>query len=392
MRIVDVCEFYAPEGGGVRTYIHAKMTVAAAAGYQVTVIAPGPVDDVAHWPGGGSVITLKSPLLPFDRRYGMFWHDAPVHALLDDLQPDVLEASSPWRGAWIAASWRGRAARSLFMHHDPLSAFAYRWFDAMAPREAIDRQFAWFWRYLQRMCAKYDTIVCAAPSLSARLADGGIARTVTLPMGVDKGVFSPSLRNEDLRAALLALCNLRPDARLALAIGRHTPEKRWPLVIDACTRAAAETPLGLVLIGDGHQRGKTLAHIGDNPHVYAMAPVRDRALLARILASGDMLLHGSAAETFGLVAAEARASGLPLVLPNLGAAFDLAHPDHTEVYAAGDRRSAADAILRMLARDQIALQAAATARALAARTLDEHFDELFAHYESLSRNTERLAA
>ena len=60
--------------------------------------------------------------------------DGAGQRLLDRLQPNVLEASSPWRGAWIAASWRGAAVRALFMHHDPLSAFAYRWFDAMAPR------------------------------------------------------------------------------------------------------------------------------------------------------------------------------------------------------------------------------------------------------------------
>ncbi|GGB62366.1 glycosyltransferase [Blastomonas aquatica] len=392
MRIVDICEFYAPEGGGVRTYVHAKLRAAAAAGHDMTIVAPGAADHVAVWPDGGRIITLKSPPLPFDRRYGMFWNTAPVHALLDDLQPDVLEASSPWRGAWVAASWRGNAVRSLFMHHDPLSAFAYRWFDAMAPREAIDRQFAWFWRYLQRMCAQYDTIVCAAPSLSARLKQGGIERTVTLPMGVDAGVFSPDLRDDDIRAGLLALCNLRRDATLALAVGRHTPEKRWPLVIDACTRVAADHPLGLVLIGDGHQRGKTLAHIGDNPHVYAMAPVRDRPLLARILASGDLLLHGSAAETFGLVAAEAGASGLPLVLPDMGAAHDLAHDDHCETYTAGDRKSAADAIRRMLGRDQTALRAAAAARATSARTLDEHFAELFAHYQTASRWPQGIAA
>jgi len=392
MRIVDVCEFYAVQGGGVRTYIHAKLRAGAQLGHDVVVIAPGPENRNESWPGGGQIITLKSPALPFDARYGMFWHEEPVHELLDRLQPDVLEASSPWRGAWVAASWRGTALRSLFMHHDPMSAWAYRWFDTMVPRDTIDRHFAWFWRYLRRMCANFDTVVCAAPSLSRRLNEGEIANTATIPMGVDGGVFSPLLRDENLRAELLALTRLPPDARLAIAIGRHTPEKRLPLIIDACTQVAADIPLGLVLIGDGHQRARTLAHIGDNPHVFAMAPTRDRSLLARILASGDMLLHGSSAETFGLVAAEARASGLPLVLPDQGAAADLAHPDHCEIYQSGNRQAAADAIRRMLAREGPVVRAAATKRALVARTLDEHFEELFAHYaQGLARVSEQAA-
>lgn len=392
MKILDVCEFYAEEGGGVRTYIHAKIAAGARHGHEIVILAPGPEDGVRTFPGGGRIITIKSPALPFDRRYGMFWDAASVHRVLDVERPNVLEASSPWRGAWIAAEWQGAAVRSLFMHHDPLSAFAYRWFDGLMPRDAVDRQFAWFWRYLRRMAAAYDIVVCAAPSLSARLAAGGVGGTATIPMGVDAGIFGPHHRNPALRAALLARCNLPPDATLALAIGRHTGEKRWPVVIDACTSVAAERPLGLLLVGDGHQRAKVLGAIGSNPHVAALAPVRTRPLFARLLASADMLVHGSAAETFGLVAAEARASGLPLVLPDEGAAADIASPYHAEIYATGSRTACADAIRRMLTRDQAALNRACLNAAANARTLDDHMDDLFAAYANLNWGTRQAAA
>lgn len=388
MRIVDVCEFYAPEGGGVRTYVHAKLKAAAEAGHRLVVIAPGPADHVADFPGDCQLITVKSPPLPFDRRYAMFWEARPVHAILDAERPDILEASSPWRGAWIAAEWQGAAVRSLFMHHDPLSAWAYRWFDGFVARDQVDRHFEWFWRYLRRMCARFPIVVCAAPSLSGRLAAGGIAGTVTIPMGVDGGVFSPAHRDEALRASLLDRCNLDPSATLVLGIGRHTPEKRWPVVIDACTMVAAEQPLGLVLVGDGIHRKRVLEAIGGNPHITALAPTHDRALLARLMASADMLAHGSAAETFGLVTAEARASGLPLVLPDEGAANDLADPAYAETYRTGDRRSAADAIRRMLARDPATLRRATGAAAAAARTLDEHFIDLFDSYAMMLERRE----
>ena len=144
MKIVDVCEFYAPEGGGVRTYIHAKLAFGARLGHAITVIAPGNKDEVVEYGNACRIIYVKAPPLPFDKKYGMFWDAAPVHAILDAEQPDVLEASSPWRGAWIARSWNGKALRSIFMHHDPLSAWAYRWFDGVASHDAIDRQFEWF--------------------------------------------------------------------------------------------------------------------------------------------------------------------------------------------------------------------------------------------------------
>jgi len=42
VKIVDVAEFYAERGGGVRTYVNQKLAAAAAAGHEAVVIAPGP--------------------------------------------------------------------------------------------------------------------------------------------------------------------------------------------------------------------------------------------------------------------------------------------------------------------------------------------------------------
>lgn len=391
MKIVDVCEFYSPHGGGVRTYIHAKLASAARHGHEVVIVAPSDRDEVVPYPGGGRIVHVKAPRLPFDHRYGMFWDAAPIHRLLDAERPDVVEASSPWRGAWIVRNWQGAALKSLFMHHDPLSAWAYRWFEGVASRDTVDRHFEWFWRYLRRMCDGFPIVVCAAPSLSARLTGGGIGGTVTLPMGVDAGLFSSELRDPGLRATLLARCNLPADATLLLGIGRHTPEKRWPCVIDAVSCVAARRPVGLVLIGDGHDRKRVVGHVDGNPHIQTLQPIRDRPLLARVMASADALIHGSAAETFGLVASEALASGLPLILPDEGAVADIADPAFAELYATGQARAAAAAIERLLDRDQPALYAASRNAAARARTLDDHFDDLFATYEDAATPARQAA-
>jgi alpha-1,6-mannosyltransferase len=269
--------------------------------------------------------------------------------------------------------------------------WAYRWFDRFASRERIDRCFEWLWDYVRRTSAGFDLVVCAAPSLAQRLTAGGVRGSVTLPMGVDAGVFSPDLRDPSLRAGLLARCGLPESAFLLLGVGRHTPEKRWPTVIDAVTSVGAQRPLGLVLVGDGHQQARVLAHIGGDPHVQALEPIRDRRLLARVMASADALVHGSSAETFGLVAAEALASGLPLVVPAGGAVADLARPAFAETYAPGDPRAAAAAIERMMDRDRPALRAAARAAAGRARTLDQHFAELFDAYAA-ALTSDRAAA
>ena len=48
MRIVDVSAFYAPAGGGVRTYVEAKLRAAARFGHEMIVVIPGERDEVVE--------------------------------------------------------------------------------------------------------------------------------------------------------------------------------------------------------------------------------------------------------------------------------------------------------------------------------------------------------
>lgn len=380
MKIVDVCAFYTPHGGGVKTYIDRKLAIGAALGHEITVIAPGSHDHVERRSGGGRVVHVASPPLIVDRRYRYFDDVAAVHARLDAERPDFVEASSPWRTANIVADWQGCAPRSLIMHADPMAAYAYRWFGRFGSREAIDKSFDLFWRHLRRLGDRFDHVVSANRHLSARLRAGCVAGIVTIPMGVDPGLFSPAHRDADLRRDLLARCALPESGSLFIGIGRHSAEKRWPLVIDACLAASQRRPIGLVLVGDGRDRGRIVRHIGKNPHIHLLAPIADRPLLAKVMASADALLHGCEAETFGLVAAEAAASGLPLIVPDAGGASDFVAGDNGELYAAGDAGAAAQAIGRLLSRDRQALVEAAVRRAARVLLIDDHFSALFDLY------------
>ena len=384
MRIVDVCAFYTRAGGGVRTYVERKLKAAPAAGHEIIILAPGRENRVEERGDGARIEWLESPRFPLDRRYGYFADAAQVHAALDRLHPDVVEASSPWRSASMVADWQGPARRVLVMHADPLSAYAYRWFGHLAERETIDRGFGWFWRHLQRLDRSYDAVVSASPSLSGRLREGGLRNVVTNPMGVDPGIFDPALRDTALRARLLERCALPEDATLLIGVGRHAPEKRWGLVIDAAIAAAASRPVGLLLLGEGRDSAKLARRIGDNPHIHLLSPIRDRLGLARTMASADALIHGCEAETFCIAAAEALASGLPLIAPDRGGAFDQAQASGGITYRSGSSTDAARAIRRFVD--------APPARPTGdARTMDAHFADLFALYRWLETPAARAA-
>jgi alpha-1,6-mannosyltransferase len=383
MRIVDVCAFYTPFGGGVRTYIDAKLGAAARFGHEMIVIVPGERHETIRRGPGAAIVTLPSPTLPVDRRYRYFDDEAALHEALDAWQPDHVEASSPWSSATMVGRWQGPASRSLVMHSDPLAAYAYRWLGGIAPVDRIDRWFGWFWRHMRGLDRLFDTIICANSQLSARLGAAGLTGCETIPMGVESGLFSPSLRSKEVRAAALQSLGLEADSTLLLGIGRMSAEKRWAMVLAAAAQVSRRRPLGLLLVGDGPKRRRLEAFAQRTGAAVLIPAINDRAALARLIASADALVHGCEAETFCMVAAEARASGLPLIVPDRGAALDQLVEGAGSAYAAASRASLAATIEQVIDRG-LELERALAVRHSNVRTMDEHFAELFERYAALA--------
>jgi alpha-1,6-mannosyltransferase len=379
VKIADVSAFYAPQGGGVRVYVEEKLVWAPKLDHDLVVIAPGPETRTERRGAGARIEWIESPPLPVDRRYHYFRGAETVQALLDRERPDLVEASSPWRTAQIVRWWQGPAPRSLVMHADPIAAYGYRWLGGLATTTTIDRLFALPWAYLRNTAQGFDRVVTASESFSRRLATQGLRNVVTHAMGVQHGLFSPALRDEALRAELLASCGLPPEATLLLGVGRLSPEKRWPLVIDAVRAAAQAAPVGLILIGDGAERERIARKAAALPNVRLYGRVADREALARMLASGDALIHGCDAETFSIAAAEARASGLKLIAPDRGGAADHARASGGLIFRSGNAADAARAIADFVRAERVAAPAFG-------RTMESHFRDLFADYEALVFN------
>lgn len=376
MRIVDVCGFYTPFGGGIRTYVDQKLAVAERFGQDVTILAPDAEYNIREVGPNARIIGLPSPRFPLDRKYFAFTEAAPVHAELDRLNPDFVEASSPWRSASIAMTWRPQVPKAFIMHSEPLSAHVYRWFERLASTDTVDRQFDWFWERLREFGRSFSAVICANSNLAARMTEGGVGNVFNVPMGVQPGMFGPEHRDETLRAELLAECALGPDATLLVSAGRLANEKRIPMLVEAATLAGARRPVGLAIFGEGRAKDKIVRAIGGNPHIRLFMPVRERDRFAAILASGDALLHGCDAETFGMTTAEARASGVPVIAPDRGGASDFSDPPLQ--FAATDPDDAARAILALPERF------APYPPSRQVRGMENHFAELFALYERIA--------
>jgi alpha-1,6-mannosyltransferase len=385
VKIVDVSEFYSLTGGGVRNYVDQKFKAAARLGHSLTVIAPG-AENRIEMRGAGKLIWVECPQLPFDRNYRMFWRASGIWRILDDEQPDVLESSSPWRGGWIAARWRGPAVKILFMHADPVAVYPQTLLARAMTPAAIDALFAWYWTYLRRLNASFDGCVVAGSWLASRFSRYGLRNIHVVPLGVDMAAFGRARRDSELRSAMLEKCGLGPHAALLINIGRHHPEKRVGTAIDAVSTAQQSRPVGLYVVGDGLAHRHVRAKAARASHIHVAGWENNRAMLAGMVASADALLHCSTAETFGFAVAEALCSGTPVVVPGAGGAGDLADPEYAEIYTPGDSQSAANAIVRLLGRDRSALSDAARAAGIGRiGDIAIHFEKLFAMYARVMR-------
>jgi alpha-1,6-mannosyltransferase len=384
VKIVDVSEFYAERGGGVRTYTHHKLRAAQERGHEVVVLAPG-VRGGEERRDGGRIVWIESPRLPVDRRYGVFVSPRAVHAAIARERPDLVEASSPWSGALCCASYPGSVPKAMVFHQDAVAVYGHTLLDWGLSRERIDSLCSPYWRLLRKLTSDFDLTVTAGEWLAQRLQEQGITNARAVPFGCDKTPFDPGLRDEALRARTLAELGLPADATLLVAVSRHHPEKRLHTLCEAVARLRERHPVGLVIYGDGPMRPLVERWARRSPGIRVAGFTADRAELARMLASADALLHGSAAETYGIAVAEALCSGLPVVVPDRGGAAELAGPECSESYPAGDVDACARAVERLMARPASGLRAAAVAHSrVAVRDADEHFDSLFALYEQVA--------
>lgn len=367
----------------MRTYVESKLRAAPALGHELIVIAPGERDEVRKVGLGAILATIPAPTLPVDRRYRYFDSEARLHLELDRWRPDHIEATSPWASAAMVARWQGAATRSLVMHSDPMAAYAYRWLGGILSRKIIDGLFNPFWNHLRALDRSFDVVVAPSRQLADRLEAGGVDKAIAIPLGVEQGRFHPDLRDEQLRSDLLASLGLPDSAALLVGIGRFSSEKRWEMVIRAVSNASRKVPIGLVIIGDGPRRQTLEVAAARFPNIELLELITDRDELARLLASADALVHGCEAETFGLAVSEARASGIPLIVPDRGGAGEQLVRGAGLAYRAGNERSLTQAILEFVRRDaleqrRIALQSSKV------RTMDLHFRELFSCYAGLA--------
>jgi alpha-1,6-mannosyltransferase len=364
----------------VRSYLDRMLQHAGALGHELVVVAPGPRDEDTRVGEGGRIVRYRAPRMPYDPSYSAPIAISRMRALVREIAPDVLQISSPFVPLWVGASLEV-PLRTYVHHSDPIGCYLAPLAAKFAAGRVLE---AAAWRYLAAVSARCDATLVSGDWLKHELSRHGCARVHTVEFGIDHTQFSPARRDEALRRELLGPLGADPNARLVLVAGRLAADKRQRLVFDALELLARERPLGVVLLGDGPERERLEAQGRRLPSFRSLRFTRDREEYAGLLASVDVLGHGSLCETFGFLLAECLASGTPLVTPDRGGAADLANGPFAERYPAfGGPEVVAQALGRLFAKPRAELSLLAAERAARIPSTRGHFAALFSTYAAL---------
>ncbi len=275
-------------------------------------------------------------------------------------------------GAWLKGAYAATLAgvrRVIYTEHG---------------REHYDPPFA---RFQDRVASQLtDRVVAVSDRLRSYMVSTVGVRpdlTLTIPNGVDTGVFSPGASSGSLRASLCI-----PDDALVLgSVGRLEPVKGYSRLIAAYAQLRKMDfgrPLVLVIFGDGTDRA---AIEGEVDRLGVRDGVRmpgwtERAADAYRLF--DLFAMTSLSEGMSVSLMEAMACGVCPVVTDVGSNADVMGTAlRGNLVANGDMNKFVDVVRDMLRSEQRRHEAGAAARAHA----EQHhsFDRMIGDYERLYR-------
>lgn len=271
-----------------------------------------------------SVLDLR----PFFRRRRFLAAAGQLQRLFAELHPDVVEAHLTWsRFLALFAAWRASVPLRVGFEQGDLYMNSWKF--------RVANFFAQF--------LAHRIVVCSEALAEWVHATHGISRSRLLVMHncVDLSRFrkdGPKARDIDFSHGTTVFCAVG-------TLGRGVNKR-----VDICIRAlaaarSAGANAGLVICGDGEQRDeleRLAVSLGIASHVMFLGTRSD---VAAVLRACDVFCHAASFEPFGIVAIEAMAVGLPIVVPSSGGIQEtLAHGVSGLLYPALDHRALGEAM------------------------------------------------
>jgi D-inositol-3-phosphate glycosyltransferase len=204
--------------------------------------------------------------------------------------------------------------------------------------------------------ARAGCVIASTPEEAAQLIEHYAAdpeRLCVSPPGVDHGVFRPGSRPSARR-----ILGLPAGGPIVLYVGRIQPLKGPEVALEAFRLLAPRVPRARLLFVGGPSGPQGAGEVSRLRATAASAGLADRVLfrdplphdrVAAAYRAADVLVVPSRSESFGLVAVEAQACGLPVVASAVGGLLHaVADGESGVLVPGGEARLCADALVRIL--------------------------------------------
>lgn len=310
--LCDLTQSYAPSGGGgISTYLREKRDyVLTHTPHHLLQIVPGPEDKITV-NGRHIFAEVAAPRVHGSPNYRFILRTSVVRDILAKYRPDVIESLCPWVLPWTAINHRKKFPDTTLVagyRTDFPNAHVYR-VGREKFGETIGRglQKASY-GYAELTYREFDWVYTLSEDARAALARRRITRTDVLPLGVDIDMFSPAKRDPAFGGEL----GFDVRGPLLVYAGRVDNEKRADRLVAMFKQLPRDLDAAMVMIGDGKLMDRLKAQAKGLPIAFPGFE-KDRAELARALASSDIYVSAMADETFGISVLEAQACALPVV-------------------------------------------------------------------------------
>ena len=369
MRVAIFTETFLPKIDGIVSILCLALQRLQTEGHAALVV--GPPDMPAEVAGARCVGTggPRFPLYP-DVRMNLL-SPAALRAL-HEFQPEVVHVANPaFLGPAGMLYARARHLPLLASYHTDVPGYARHYGYPWAERG--------LWSLFRALHNRADLNLVPSSAVLRQVRAHGFRRVRWWRRGVDTRQFRPLPPNPAVRARL---SGGHPGDVLLLYVGRVAKEKG----LDRLAEPLRSLPgARLAVVGGGPELPQMRERFRDSPAVFTGFLSGDE--LVQAFSAADALLFPSTNETFGLVALEAMACGLPVIAPRRGGLADILHDEHNAlVYDPGDMGSLLAQVRRI--QHDPALRARLGAGALAharGRGWEATMDQLIAYYALAQR-------
>lgn len=343
MRIGMFSDSYRPYTSGVVRSVETFTAELNKMGHEVFIFAPN-YPDCEEEKGVYRFFSIPAPTnkeftlaLPFS---------LSLSTKIKELKLDVIHIHSPFLLGRLGARWARRLGIPLvftyhtlydkYLHYVPLGQNITK---GITQRMTVD------------FCNQCDRIIVPTGVIKNLLLEKGVNTTIEV---VPTGINTDDFRNADPKW-LRAKYNISPNTKILLFVGRLGQEKNIPFILDSFQQIVQSNPdTVLVLVGSGSEEENlatkvTQLHLTDKVIFTGRLSKEDTI---KSYAGADVFVFASVTETQGLVIAEAKAAGLPVVAVDAFGVSEMVKHSEDGYLLPLDLEQYTDCIKRVLDNDQ----------------------------------------